>query len=63
MPKCVVVDPAVTWGNDIAPRHAWSQSIIYEAHVKGMTALREDLTRASGAPSRGSPILVSSTIS
>lgn len=43
MPKCVVVDPAVTWGNDIAPRHPWSQSIIYEAHVKGMTALREDL--------------------
>ncbi|MCV0397256.1 MAG: glycogen debranching protein GlgX [Rhizobiaceae bacterium] len=43
MPKCVVVDPAVTWGDDIRPRHPWSETIIYEAHVKGMTALREDL--------------------
>ncbi|MBZ9822168.1 glycogen debranching protein GlgX [Mesorhizobium sp. CA4] len=38
MPKCVVVDPAVTWGNDIRPRTAWQNTIIYEAHVKGLTA-------------------------
>jgi glycogen operon protein len=43
MPKCVVVDPAVTWGNDIRPRVPWAETIIYEAHVKGMTALREDI--------------------
>ncbi len=43
MPKCVVVDPAVTWGNDQRPRHDWSDMIIYEAHVKGMTALNEAL--------------------
>ena len=42
MPKCVVVDPAVTWGNDIRPQVPWGQTIIYEAHVKGMTALREE---------------------
>src|SRR5215471_2237235 len=24
MPKCVVVDPAATWGDDRRPRHAWS---------------------------------------
>jgi isoamylase len=44
MPKCVVVDPAVTWGDDIRPQVPWAETIIYEAHVKGMTALREDLS-------------------
>ena len=43
MPKCIVVDPAVTWGNDQRPRTHWMNTIIYEAHVKGMTARREDL--------------------
>ncbi|RST87741.1 glycogen debranching enzyme GlgX [Aquibium carbonis] len=43
MPKCVVVDPAVTWGNDVRPGRAWHDTIIYEAHVKGMTALNRDL--------------------
>ncbi len=43
MPKCVVVDTAVTWGDDRRPRHAWPDMVIYEAHVKGMTASREDL--------------------
>lgn len=39
MPKCVVVDPAVTWGNDRPPNVPWDRTVIYEAHVKGMTAL------------------------
>ncbi|MFQ6775815.1 glycogen debranching protein GlgX [Cereibacter sphaeroides] len=39
MPKCVVVDPAVTWGPDYPPNIPWAETIIYEAHVKGMTAL------------------------
>jgi isoamylase len=43
MPKCVVVDPAYTWGDDSPLRHAWANSIIYEAHVKGMTARHPDL--------------------
>jgi isoamylase len=43
MPKCVVVDPAVTWGNDIRPNVPWQDTVIYEAHVKGMTALRSEL--------------------
>ena len=44
MPKCVVVDPAHTWGGDIRPDVPWSQSVIYEAHVKGMTARHPDLS-------------------
>ena len=43
MPKCVVVDPAVTWGPDLRPNIPWAETIIYEAHVKGMTALAPDL--------------------
>jgi len=37
MPKCVVVDPAFSWGNDMPPAIPWHQTIIYELHVKGFT--------------------------
>ncbi|HEX7127969.1 MAG TPA: glycogen debranching protein GlgX [Thermodesulfobacteriota bacterium] len=37
VPKCVVVDPAFTWGDDRPPRIPWNETIIYEAHVKGLT--------------------------
>ncbi len=43
MPKCVVVDPAHTWGPDIRPGVPWSRTVIYEAHVKGMTARHEGI--------------------
>ena len=39
MPKCRVVDPAFTWGNDRRPRIPWERTIFYEAHVKGLTKL------------------------
>lgn len=38
VPKSVVVDPAFSWGEDHPPRRAWTETVIYEAHVKGMTA-------------------------
>ena len=37
MPKCVVVDPAFTWGDDRSPRTPWNRTVIYECHVRGMT--------------------------
>jgi glycogen operon protein len=37
MPKCVVVDQAFTWGDDLRPRTPWNRTVIYEAHVRGMT--------------------------
>jgi len=43
MPKCVVVDPAHTWSNDVRPNVPWGRTIIYEAHVGGMTKGRMDL--------------------
>ncbi len=37
MPKCKVIDPAFTWGNDVAPDVAWHDTVIYEMHVRGFT--------------------------
>ena len=37
MPKCVVAPSAATWGNDMPPRTPWQRTIIYEAHVGGIT--------------------------
>jgi isoamylase len=38
LPKCVVVDPAFSWGNDTPLRIPWHKTLIYELHVKGFTA-------------------------
>jgi glycogen operon protein len=37
MPKCQVVDPAFTWGDDRRPNTPWNDTLIYELHVKGFT--------------------------
>jgi len=37
MPKSVVINPFFDWGNDRYPRTPFHETIIYEAHVKGMT--------------------------
>jgi glycogen operon protein len=43
LPKSIVVDPAFTWGNDRLLRTPWNRTVIYEAHVKGMTQLHPDV--------------------
>ena len=43
VPKCVVVDPSFDWEGDKPPNIPFHQSIIYEAHVKGMTKLHPDI--------------------
>ena len=37
VPKCRVIDPAFTWGDDRPPDIPWHKTIIYELHVKGFT--------------------------
>ena len=37
MPKAVVVDPAIHWGDDAPPGRAWADTVIYETHVRGLT--------------------------
>ena len=40
IPKCVVLGPDdFDWKGDTPPNHIGSESLIYEAHVKGLTAL------------------------
>ena len=44
MPKAVVVDETFNWGRrEIRPQIPWEDTIIYEAHVKGLTQKREDV--------------------
>jgi glycogen operon protein len=43
LPKCVVVESAFSWGDDKPPRTPWNRTVIYEAHVKGMTMLHPDV--------------------
>ncbi|GGM29082.1 glycogen debranching protein GlgX [Micromonospora yangpuensis] len=37
MPKSVVVNPYFDWSNDKPPRIPYHRSVIYEAHVRGLT--------------------------
>jgi isoamylase len=43
VPKGVVIDTAFTWGDDRPPRTPWNRTVIYECHVKGMTARHPDV--------------------
>ena len=44
MVKGVVIEPAFSWGDDQAPKVPWRDTVIYEAHVKGLTHLHPDLS-------------------
>jgi len=37
MPRSAVIDPAFTWGQDRRPQVPWQHSVIYEAHVRGLS--------------------------
>jgi isoamylase len=37
MPKSVVISPFFDWANDRHPRTPYNETVIYEAHVKGLT--------------------------
>ncbi|MGF7160715.1 glycogen operon protein [Rhodoligotrophos appendicifer] len=43
VPKCRVIDPAFSWGDHKAPGHAWTDTVLYEAHVGGLTMLHPEL--------------------
>ncbi len=36
-PKCLITDGAFDWQGDRPLRHSWSDTIIYETHVRGLT--------------------------
>jgi isoamylase len=49
VPLGLVGDPFFDWANDRPPRHAMHETIIYEAHVRGLTITHPDVP----APLRG----------
>ena len=45
-PKCVALTDEFEWGDDRPPARPWTESLIYELHVKGMTRLHPQVPRA-----------------
>jgi glycogen operon protein len=43
LPKSVVTNESFDWSGDTRPRTPWPETVIYEAHVKGLTKLLEDV--------------------
>lgn len=43
MTKAVVVDDAFNWGQSDRPWHSWDDTIIYEAHLRGVSIQRNDV--------------------
>ena len=37
VPRSLVIDDTFDWGDDRAPRTPWERSLVYEAHVRGLT--------------------------
>jgi isoamylase len=52
-PLGAVVDDAFDWGSDRAPRTPWADTIIYETHVKGFTALHPGVSPEARGTYRG----------
>ena len=42
----VVVSPFFDWQDDRPPRHPYNESVIYEAHVRGLTKLHPEIAEA-----------------
>ena len=43
VPKCVVIDEAFDWSRDVRPDVPWSETVIYEAHLRGLSMLNPDV--------------------
>jgi glycogen operon protein len=61
MPKAVVIDETYNWGlRELRPNIPWEDTIIYEAHVKGLTQQHPDVPPAVRGTFRGlsSPAII-----
>jgi isoamylase len=45
VPKCRLIDCAFNWDNERAPRRPWSDTVIYELHVRGFTMLHHGVAQ------------------
>jgi glycogen operon protein len=46
MPKSRIIDSSFTWSDDRSPRTPWSDTVIYEMHVRGFTMNHPELAPA-----------------
>jgi glycogen operon protein len=60
IPKCRVIEPAFTWGDDRRPQTPWEETIILELHVRGITVKHPDVDPAHRSTFAGlhSPALI-----
>ena len=52
-PRSVVVDLRYDWQDDAPPRTPWGSTVIYEAHVKGLTVLHPGIPQAEAGTYKG----------
>ena len=60
MPKCRVLEPAFTWGDERKPEVPWQDMVIYEMHVRGFTMTHPDVPeslRGSYAALGSAPVI------
>ena len=55
MPVNVVINPFFDWGDDRPPRIPYHETVIYEAHVRGLTNATPTSPPGSAAPTPGWP--------
>jgi glycogen operon protein len=53
VPKCRVIDPAFTWGEDRLPRVPWDRTVVCELHARGYTKLHPDVPESLRGTFRG----------
>jgi isoamylase len=53
MPRSVVINPYFDWAHDRPPRTPYSETVIYEAHVRGLTRLHPALPEDDRGTYRG----------
>ena len=46
VPRALVIDPEFDWGDDASPRTPLHRSVIYEAHVRGLTMRHPEVPEA-----------------
>ncbi|WP_099063482.1 glycogen debranching protein GlgX [Serratia sp. BW106] len=60
MPKCVVIDEAYDWQDDCPPATPWGKTVIYEAHVRGLTLQHPDIPQVlrGSFAALGHPVMI-----
>jgi isoamylase len=53
VPRSVVINPFFSWDNDRHPRIPYHETVIYEAHVRGLTKLHPDVPEAQRGTYQG----------